>query len=453
MNKYLVIKFTLVAVIFPSLLIFSQNSVSDAKLRGLLKGFGATVVVDNFSELQHMLPDSYNPVISLDKDSSFNIAIPVTEPTYFRLGRNKLYLSPGDNMEVVIDLAKPDHAVFRGNGWEANNYLRQTLFPKAGSYLEAGRNLKATPSETLQYILEKANERENELAQLKGVSDEFKRLESARIKADILMSISMTPIYVKFKNQKDTTDFQKTYIDEFLSISNPIKDSLLQHFTDTSFLQVEVYREICNSLILDETVNPKTLQVFRDYENGFSLAFDKIKPLNDKALLPSYALSVDSIQTKKYRDVLKLLIAEKMKFGNGDTAIDLIMRKTDGTSTSLSSLKGKLIYIDIWATWCGPCMAEMPSLELLKKKYEGNQDIAIVSLSIDDTDSIWLKNLKSRLPGGIQWRIDRANLSDYQVQTIPRYILIDQQFKVIDFNAGMPSEKALHEKLDMLLKN
>jgi thiol-disulfide isomerase/thioredoxin len=428
-----------------------QKSSNEVQLRGILRGFGGSVVLEEFSDLQHMIPETFNPVIKIGKDSSFSLSLPLSKPGYYRLGRNKLYLSPGDNLDMQVDYGDSKLAKFKGKGSEANQYLTGTPFPKGGSYVDAGRNLTSDAGETVSALIEMVKQRQKELAALNGVTAEFKRLEFARIRADLINSIEKAPSYARAKFSKDKEMLNK-YISEFQTISKPTLDSLVKNFVDPSFLQIEVYRDLQRSLLEATPVDdPKTVQIFKDYEKGFALAFGKIKPLSDKSQLPVYQKSVDSIQTKKYRDVLTILIKEKMKFGNGDLAIDLKVRNTDGTKVSLSSLKGKLIYIDLWATWCGPCLAEMPSLEELKKKYENNAGIAIVSLSVDDSDPVWLKNLEKRKPGGIQWRIDRAELADYQVQTIPRYIIIDKNFKVADFNAGKPSEKALQDKLDRML--
>jgi len=442
-------------ILMVTLQAFAQKSPvkNKVEIKGKLKNFPASVVLENFSDIQHMVPGSFNPVSTQKKDSSFSITITLSEPTYFRFGRNKLYLSPGDNLYAVMDNNNSNLAIFTGKGSEANNYLRSTPFPKGGSFLEAGKNIKQTPKEMLQYILEAAKQRQKELEALKGVSAEFVRLEKARIKADVVKSIESTRSYSQNKFTKETNEFQQAYINEFNTLAKPVKDSLLTNFYDPSFLQLEVYRDIIYSLTPDANANPKTIQAFKDYQKAHLLGYVKIKPLNDKTKLAPYKASVDSIQTLKYRNALNLLIKDKMKFGNGDPAVDFTVRNTDGTTTTLSSLKGKLIYIDIWATWCGPCMAELPNLEKLKEKYKDHPGIAIVSLSVDDNDPIWLKNLNSREAKGIQWRIDRAKLRAYELLSIPRYILIDQTFKVVDIVAGMPSDEALQKKLEELLKS
>jgi thiol-disulfide isomerase/thioredoxin len=242
------------------------------------------------------------------------------------------------------------------------------------------------------------------------------------------------------------------YMEEFKKISQPVKDSLLKKFVDPVYLQIEVYRDIADNLDL-AGANPKHVQVLKDWKKSVELAYRRIKNENDKSVIPAYKKSADSIKTKKYRDILHLLIQDKLKFGNGDPVIDLAVRLPDGSNTTISSLKGKVIYIDLWATWCGPCLAEMPHLEELKKKYADRDDLAIVSLSIDDNDKVWLRNLEQRKPDGIQWRIDRPKLVDYGVESVPRYILIDKNFKIAEMNAPGPSNAESMKLIEKFLAN
>ena len=69
--------------------------------------------------------------------------LPARFPAYFRIGRNTLYLTPGDELKVYLGTSQPQ-STFEGKGMEANTYLKGRLFPKAGSFLSAGRNLRPT---------------------------------------------------------------------------------------------------------------------------------------------------------------------------------------------------------------------------------------------------------------------------------------------------------------------
>lgn len=178
---------------------YGQSQLGTARIQGTLKSFGTTVELEDFSELQLIVSKSHNAVIELNADSSFNIEIPLKKAGYYRLGRNKLYLSPGDHLKVVIDKGNPTIASFAGKGSEANLYLRFVPFPKGGSYLEAGRNLKEKPEETLQFLMQEAGRMQASLNKVNAVSKEFKVLESARIRADLIKSIDGVSGYAMAK--------------------------------------------------------------------------------------------------------------------------------------------------------------------------------------------------------------------------------------------------------------
>lgn len=139
-----------------------------------------------------------------------------------------------------------------------------------------------------------------------------------------------------------------------------------------------------------------------------------------------------------------------------------------GGTTSLSDLKGKYVYVDIWATWCGPCKREIPFLKEIEKKYH-NKNIEFVSISVDNGRGYkgetpeakkaasvegWKKMIAEENLGGIQLLADKDWKSDfvqgYQIQGIPRFILIDPDGNVVDANAPRPSSPKLIELFDKL---
>jgi thiol-disulfide isomerase/thioredoxin len=135
-----------------------------------------------------------------------------------------------------------------------------------------------------------------------------------------------------------------------------------------------------------------------------------------------------------------------------------------GGTTSLSDLKGKNVYIDIWATWCGPCKAEIPSLKKLAEDYAG-KNIAFLSMSIDDARSHrgsliranekWKAMVQDMNLGGIQlfapngWQT--AFIKNYRIKGIPRFILLDKEGNIVDPNAPRPSDEKIRTMLDDLM--
>jgi thiol-disulfide isomerase/thioredoxin len=439
--------------LFCLILIGHQNlqAQKSATIKGVLKNFPSITSLEVYGDLQLILPDSYDIKIVARNDNTFSVTVPLTEPEYFRLGRNKLYLSPGDNLEVYLDYASSASATFKGKGSEANDYLKTTLFPQAGSYIEAGKNIKPTPEETYQYVLDESKKREKQLEALTNVSDDFKRIERARIQGDIFRSFETVEIYGK-QSSKIPPESRAAYLKRFNEISKNLSDSIANVLIDPIYLQAEVCRHVSSKMNVNGCKDPVAVQYYNDYRKSIDLTYAKLPSLKDKSKLAEYKSIADSIKTERFRTAVHKAIEDKKNFGNGDAAIDLTLKTTDGKDVNLSSLKGKVIYIDIWATWCAPCMAELPNLEILKKKHEGDDRIAIVSISVDDKIADWKKSLDKRKPAGIQWRIDRAELSSYRVTTIPRYILIDKDFRVVEMDAGMPSDKATQVQIEQLLK-
>jgi len=428
-----------------------KQTSSVVKLKGKLLNFAEKVQLEDFSAIQRIKSASSNPVITFAADSSFSTSLSLSKPCYYRLGRNILYLSPGDDLDLIIDHGDSKKASFKGKGAAANMFLRNNLFPKGASFLEAGRLVLQSAKQTLDSINFLAAKKFEAISNLKGVSQEFIRLEKARLKADVVNSYKGVPGYAYYALRSKTEQEKLAYVEEFKLLSSVKRDSLLKGFVDPSLLQLEVYRDIYSLLNLeDPTLNQEKVKLMKDWYRSLSLS-GKLNSVTDKSVISKMKPSVDSIFTKSSREALISLYNEKLKFGNGDLAIDFTVVDEKGVKMKLSDLRGKVIYLDLWATWCGPCMAEMPNLELLKKKYSNESQLAIVSLSIDDTDKVWLDNLQKRDPGGIQWRTIRENMKDYGIVSIPRYIVINKDFRITNLNADKPSSALTIKELDKLI--
>ena len=137
-------------------------------------------------------------------------------------------------------------------------------------------------------------------------------------------------------------------------------------------------------------------------------------------------------------------------------APDFTYTTIEGKQLALSSLHGKFVYIDLWATWCGPCKREIPFLMKLEEQYKG-KNIAFISLSVDkqaDADK-WRNYVTGNKLMGYQVMADSDFKSDFikkmNVALIPRFILIDPAGKVVDGDAKRPSDPALKKQVDQLL--
>lgn len=139
---------------------------------------------------------------------------------------------------------------------------------------------------------------------------------------------------------------------------------------------------------------------------------------------------------------------QRTKIGHPAPAFTL--KSNTGKTYNLSDFAGKVVYLDLWASWCGPCRAETPSFKDIYEKYKNDERIAFISVAVNDGDKEWRKALEEDKPGWLQLiDQDRFVLDAYATKYIPKFILIDKQGRIADFNAPRPSEK---EKLETALK-
>lgn len=137
---------------------------------------------------------------------------------------------------------------------------------------------------------------------------------------------------------------------------------------------------------------------------------------------------------------------------SGGEALDFVMENVKGKQFNLSDFKGKAVYIDVWATWCGPCKAEIPYMEKLAAHYAKNKKIELISISIDEDREKWEKILAADKPEWKQFIAPGAWQSElcgnYHINSIPRFLFFDKDGKVISLNAPRPSSKDIIEYID-----
>lgn len=138
-------------------------------------------------------------------------------------------------------------------------------------------------------------------------------------------------------------------------------------------------------------------------------------------------------------------------------SVNFIYENHQGGTTSLSDLKGKIVYVEVWATWCGPCIAEMPSLKELIAYFK-NDNIEFVSISIDSKNDYekWKAMVLAKNVGGIQLYADEGLKSDFMkgfnVGLLPRSILLDQNGNIITPHAPRPSDSTTKQYLEDVVK-
>ena len=145
-------------------------------------------------------------------------------------------------------------------------------------------------------------------------------------------------------------------------------------------------------------------------------------------------------------------VCEKWNLASvGKPSPDFKATDLNGKEYTLADFRGKYVYIDIWATWCGPCRQEIPHLKALEENYRDAQ-ITFLSLSVDNDKAKWEKMVKEEQLSGVQLYLGTGSdfQSAYQIDGIPRFILLDKEGKIIDKDMQRPSNEYTRSIIDAL---
>lgn len=136
----------------------------------------------------------------------------------------------------------------------------------------------------------------------------------------------------------------------------------------------------------------------------------------------------------------------------GRKGSNFIFPDQNGKMVSLSDFKGKVVLVDVWATFCVPCRALFPALNKLESELEEHKDLVFISVAQDGAKGkpTWLKVIKDNKLGGIQLFAGGGNnvlANDYKIKVMPRYLVFDRNGNVVTTEAPLPNNPALKKLL------
>lgn len=424
-----------------------QAKPKTVRLHGHIEAANQSEVTLKYDGAFAFISDKGNVTIPLNKDGSFDIVFELEKPAYYALSRNPLYLTPGDDMEIYIS-EDPRKSTFEGRGAEVNRYLSHRFYPKGGSYLDAGRFCFSDFSKTKHAIDSLMAMRRAQLAALK-CSKEFKELEEIRIKGDMLQSIYyyINYNYGMFPANCTKEQFEKIRNDFYLSQKNVIEPAFKELAASDKALDVEVVRYAV--LLFNDT---KLFDVqLSDRWNELMNTYYVAAELNQQMTPELYKKVTNYMADMKYEDFREALawrLDRSSKLMEGRPAPDIELKDINGKPVKLSDYKGKVLYVDFWATWCGPCRAETPFFNALSAKYP---DIQFIAISIDEKEDLWANTVKQGDTGNVVELLstDPDLRTKWDVAGIPRFLLIDKDFNIIKAVAPRPSQA---NEIEPLLK-
>ncbi|MBI3143199.1 MAG: TlpA family protein disulfide reductase [Bacteroidetes bacterium] len=156
--------------------------------------------------------------------------------------------------------------------------------------------------------------------------------------------------------------------------------------------------------------------------------------------LASYA---ELAMGRAYLEFLQKEFAQKAVLAPGSPAPGFTLADLYGANVSLADFKGKIVVIDFWGTWCGPCKRELPYSRELETHFKDRDDLAFVFVALERGGrDYWKQFVESNDLPGVQLYAtnDIKSLRPYKITSVPRYVLVDKDGNIIDAFASRPSQ-------------
>ncbi len=390
-----------------------------------------------------------------------------------------LYIEPGDSLDVSFDASALMTTVqVKGKGAVHNQFLIKfnNLFRENFSKPVMDEKIKTSSVDAFEMTLFSNKKKQsgfyNEFPEKKYFTAAFRSYIENAIKYNYWNYILAYPIVTANLNKGLTVAALPAVMLESFDRNSVTNDTALISDAYRSFLTyyVTYFTSEANGFnkFTDYSVSMQKKYMFANQHlKGESLRYFLAKYLVDECLKAS------SETVKKVYNVLAWADNNGMysKIANekcgtwmntkaptgGDAVATMKLKDINGKDRTLASFKGKVVYIDFWASWCGPCRQQFPfAKELMGKLTEKQKkQVEFVYISIDDTDELWKRGIEANRLEGIQlhspggWKSEVVKA--FKITGIPRYMLINKKGEIVNENAMRPSQPEILNEIVKLL--
>lgn len=374
-------------------------------------------------------------------------------------GYVELYLSPGKTTEVSVKGVKEFvpllnkeyytlRPAFKGANAKECGYLNLQVddyqFKNADGSPVTFNNYRSQIEKRRQYLR----------SQLKGCQPKFVEQESSKI--ENMGNGEEFVYYRRLKNDGhdaskdyDFTEFVRTIDMETCPTRLACDNAQYQLEKDTTLYSNQPFRARFFHYLNDNIKDRQRLEAIADEEMEFILSIGDNIDL--KTVFEAYKRCSGNSRKYHYNEEAYNSL---VSLNPGVKAADFILKDVNGKDVHFVDVigQGKVTYIDFWATWCGPCCAEIPYVAELVEKYKGNPNIRFVSVSLDSNIEKWHAKLDRDKPAWDQYVIpDNFNSTfakEYNVLAIPRFMAFDGEGRIINISEVRPSASNITEILD-----
>ena len=412
------------------------------------------------------------------KDGNFMINQMIEEPGIYQLIYNgqkiPLFLRPNDNLNLNFDALNVAETIkFSGTDPISQEYLYQKSQNNPLTYQQK-RQMATLSEEDFMAQADQTLEKENAFfenfkKEHKDLPADFALFEATEIEYNWAKQYNDYSLYHAFYNKN-----QEPYIPspELLAYTEKLdlnNDALMVSDAYRNYLIAHVGQKASNQVQKDLMNGGKIQTGQRAFEivetehsapqiKNFLLYTFFNQHFRSKGISGSEALYErfqKEVTNPAYLAEISTAVEAWKHLRKGAPAPAFAYPDAKGRTVGLEDLRGKVVYVDIWATWCGPCKIEIPHLEKLQEQFH-NQPVAFVSVSIDQNAAAWADMIKKKNMTGVQLLADQAGNSqickDYKIKGIPRFLLIDQAGNIVNAQADRPSQGTVAGEIEALLK-
>lgn len=397
----------------------------------------------------------------IDSEGNFGFLFTPEKEGFYFLGNEKdytrIYVKKDDNINVIID---KNGYKLSGKNSKENKVLNQWFEMSKDLYdrtVKPNNKISSTFRDFFP-MLEKINSQAKSFSsKIKSGNQFFDSLMKLTVKWDLqyyALSHLLTPHPIHPKT-KDYTPFFNSFKDENifnsdLLLMQPYYSRYINMYGTYYFKNILNRRPSTRDELMLEYMNFVSSSTLKG--ELISLYAKQMKSFNDfSKYVEKFGKYLHTEYQKQRMHELELSLRT---YKSGEKAIDFTYPDKDGKMVSLSDFEGKLVLVDVWATWCGPCKKELPYLEELQKEFQG-KDIVFMSVSVDRNKDKWLKLIEDKKPSGIQLCTAGDNKlgQDYKIKGIPRFMLFDKKGNILTTTAPKPSDPKLKEIIQNYLNS
>lgn len=457
-----------------SLLLLSLLSVQafagNMSIRGTIENRLSDSVVISYPTYEggNWLAYKQKQVIAvLDKNNNFSAKLPLGEEYTLVMIQNgeqatEIYGYTGYNLKLKVDASDFDNTLeYKGEGANVANFMAKHMLKHSftQNYYRELQQLQAKePNEFLEAIEELTQQQYNFLIENnEGLPQSFinfwdhnyeylkyNTILSYPTMHEVIKQQSYTIKDIPAENYKVIGAVPKRFDDKYISIQS-YRSYLDEYYT--AYLKsrgVESTTEKPN-LFTDKRLELAHQNMPKKSEEYVFASFlrSHIKYSTYAEAERYYNKFIEQYPGSVYKKMLAKQMEIKKKLSPGQPAIEIVFKGDDG-KVKLSDLKGKVVYLDFWASWCGPCKAQFPHVKELKEHFK-DKDVVFAYVSIDESKENWEKAIEQYNLYGLHtlaegaWQSKEAE--DYGIKGIPAYFLIDKEGNFATETTPRPSEK------------